>query len=156
MENIKSKPHKNLLLLCASSVFFFLSVTMLSEFISRFFRDILLNLNVEFWIIFSVGTSLHFLIIIFGVLFLKDLLLNGKFSSAKLFKFSLFAVVFCQLLYVGNPFLYHFLDTEHMNIQWNNYSKFTSTYIILSIFNFSTTIFPYIFLGFVFYRGKVN
>lgn len=155
MENSKLKPNKNLLVICASAIFFFLSVTMLSEFVSRFVRDILLNWNVEFWIIFLVSIFLHFLIIIFGILFLKDLLLNDKFSSGKLFKFSLFAVVFCQLLYVANPFLYHLLDIEHMNIQWINYSKFTSQYMILSILNFSTTIFSYIFLGFVFYRGKV-
>ncbi len=156
MENTAQPLNKNLLLLSASAIFFFLSVTMISEFTSRLIRDLLLNFNVDFWIIFVISTIINFALIIFGILSLKNLLLSSKISSKNLFKFSLFAVILCQLLYVANPFFYRLLDIEHMNTQWVNYAKFTSEYFILSLLNFSATIFSYIFLGFIFYKNISN
>lgn len=156
MENTTQPLNKNLLLLSASAIFLFLSVTMFSEFMSRLVLDLLLNFNVGFWLIFIISTFINFALIIFGILSLKKLLLNSKISSKNLFKISLVVVIFCQLLYVSNPFLYQLLDMEHMNTQWVNYAKFTSEYFILSLLNFSATIFSYIFLGFIFYKNRNN
>lgn len=154
MENITQSVNKNLLLLSASAIFFFLSVTIISEFTSRFVRDLLLHFNVDFWLIFVISTIINFALIIFGILSLKNVLLNSKILDKNLFKFSIFILIFCQLLYVANPFLYHLLDIEHMNTQWVRYAKFTSDHLILSILNFSVTIFSYLFLGFIFLNNR--
>lgn len=156
MENTTQSVNKNLLVLSASAIFFFLSVTMISEFTSRLVRDLLLHFNVDFWLIFVISTIINFALIIFGILSLKNLLLNSNILDKNLFKFSIFVLIFGQLLYVANPFLYHLLDIEHMNTQWVRYSKFTSEHLILSMLNFSVTIFSYIFLGFIFFKNRNN
>ena len=90
MENTAQPLNKNMLLVSASAIFFFLSVTMISEFTSRLVRDLLLHFNVDFWLIFVISTIINFALIIFGIVSLKNLLLNSKILDKNLFKFSIF------------------------------------------------------------------
>lgn len=154
MEKTTETSNQNLLLFAASSIFFFLSIQMISEFTSRLIRDIMLNFLVEFYIIFIIELLIHLILIIIGVLWLKNLLLRSYKNYKNIFKYSILVFIFCELLYILNPFLYHLFDMQQMNTLWTNYAMFPSNSYLLTGFKFFIPFYSYIFLAFIFYKNK--
>jgi hypothetical protein len=154
MEITTKTKQENLLLLAASSIFFFLSIEMISEFTSRLVRDILLNFVFEFYIIFVFEILIHLGLLILGILWLKNVLLRRNINNLKVFKYSIFALVFGEFLYIINPFLYHLFDMNEMNKLWDKYALIQSGSILLFSFKFFIEIFQYVFLGFIFYKNR--
>ena len=154
MEGTVKITNRNLLLFAGTSIFFFLSIQMISEFTSRLLRDILLNFLLEYYIIFVIESLLHLSLIILGILWLKNLLLRSDQKYSKFFKYSIFSFIFSQSLYIFNPFLYHLFDIQKMNNLWTSYALFPANSYLLSGFKFLIPFFSYIFLAFVFYKNR--
>lgn len=154
---IENKISKNLLLVAISSIFFWLSISTISGFLERLVRDILLIAGVPETLVFLVSKVLYISLVIFGINHLRKLILNEKIADNKLFKTSIYLLIFGQLLSILNPFLIKLYPEtiQDMNVLWSNYSVNVFSNPVFSITEFLINIFSYFYLAISFYNNKV-
>ena len=151
MDNNSSK--RNLFLISASSIFFWLGLSMIQGFSVRLMRDVLTYIGSNNVLTYFIGLIIEISIIVFGLSYLFKQLKTEEISNEKLFKTSITILVVGYLLNFANAFLYIIFDMNIYNAKITKYLEFYSS-MYVSIIQFIAEIFPLIFIGYLVMKSK--
>ena len=153
---MKDQKSKNLLLVSVGSIFFWLSISIISNFLERLVRDILLLINVDSLIVFLISKIIFILFTVFSINYLMKLILNENLSEIFFFKVSVYTLIFGQLNSIFNPFLYKLypININEMNVLWEAQTAYLSNSFFITFINFATEIFVHIYFAIVFYKNN--
>lgn len=141
--------NRNAFLVALSAIFFWVGTFMISDFIERLIRDLLLFFDFPAFLILVIVALIFLLLITLGILKLKNYLLNDNILDIDILKISIALFVIGQILMFINPFIYQFYDMS-------KYSQKLNEYIGLKydVAQFSKTIISYSILIYIFYKSK--
>ena len=151
MDNNSSK--RNLFLISASSIFFWLGLRMIQGVSVRLVRDIMVYSNSNNILTYVIGVIIEVSLIVYGILYLYKKLKTETLSEGNFFKISVIIMFIGYILNFINPFLYNFFDMNIYNTNITKYLEFYSS-LYVSIIQFIAEIFPIIFIGYVVMKSK--
>ncbi len=151
----KTTSEKNLFLISASSIFFWLGLRMIQGVSVRLVRDIMVYSNSNNILTYIIGTIIEVTFMIYGILYLFKKLKTETLSEGKFFKISAIIMVIGYILNFINPFLYNFIDMDIYNSNITKYLEFYSSNYVL-IIQFILEIFPIIFIAYLVLKSKQN
>lgn len=149
----KTTSERNLFLISASSIFFWLGLRMIQGVSVRLVRDIMVYSNSNNILTYVIGVIIEVSLIVYGILYLYKKLKTETLSEGKFFKISVIIMVIGYILNFINPFLYNFFDMNIYNTNITKYLEFYSS-LYVSIIQFIAEIFPIIFIGYVVMKSK--
>jgi len=149
----KTTSERNLFLISASSIFFWLGLRMIQGVSVRLVRDIMVYSNSNNILTYVIGVIIEVSLIVYGILYLNKKLKTETLSEGNFFKISVIIMFIGYILNFINPFLYNFFDMNIYNTNITKYLEFYSS-LYVSIIQFIAEIFPIIFIGYVVMKSK--
>jgi len=149
----KTTSERNLFLISASSIFFWLGLRMIQGVSVRLVRDIMVYSNSNNILTYVIGVIIEVSLIVYGILYLYKKLKTETLSEGNFFKISVIIMFIGYILNFINPFLYNFFDMNIYNTNITKYLEFYSS-LYVSIIQFIAEIFPIIFIGYVVMKSK--
>ncbi len=149
----KTTSERNLFLISASSIFFWLGLRMIQGVSVRLVRDIMVYSNSNNILTYVIGVIIEVSLIVYGILYLYKKLKTETLSEGNFFKISVIIMFIGYILNFINPFLYNFFDMNIYNANITKYLEFYSS-LYVSIIQFIAEIFPIIFIGYVVMKSK--
>jgi hypothetical protein len=149
----KTTSERNLFLISASSIFFWLGLRMIQGVSVRLVRDIMVYSNSNNILTYVIGVIVEVSLIVYGILYLYKKLKTETLSEGNFFKISVIIMFIGYILNFINPFLYNFFDMNIYNTNITKYLEFYSS-LYVSIIQFIAEIFPIIFIGYVVMKSK--
>ena len=149
----KTTSERNLFLISASSIFFWLGLRMIQGVSVRLVRDIMVYSNSNNILTYVIGVIIEVSLIVYGILYLYKKLKTETLSEGNFFKISVIIMFIGYILNFINPFLYNFFDMNIYNTNITKYLEFYSS-LYVSIIQFIAEIFPIIFISYVAMKSK--
>lgn len=149
----KTTSERNLFLISASSIFFWLGLRMIQGVSVRLVRDIMVYSNSNNILTYVIGVIIEVSLIVYAILYLYKKLKTETLSEGNFFKISVIIMFIGYILNFINPFLYNFFDMNIYNTNITKYLEFYSS-LYVSIIQFIAEIFPIIFIGYVVMKSK--